>query len=584
MKVTVAKTAGFCRGVRDALDVTLEAIKGLQDGESICTFGPLIHNRQVLAMLEEKGIIAEDKIENCAGKKVVIRAHGIPPQERKRLRRVGASLLDATCKRVARVQAAIKRHARKGFHTVIVGDADHAEVIGLMGYTEGRGVVISRPEQVDELPDNWDHVLLVAQTTQNEEIFRAIQERFRSKYPNSMIKNTICGSTHERQSEVRQMCSQVEALVIVGGYHSGNTIRLAEVAKECATPTYHVETETELDAQEMKRYSSVGVSAGASTPNWMIRNVVRYLESIQPEQNDVRFTIKRILEPLVYSNVFVAFGAALLTAAGQALTGNPGSLSYCLMAAFYVFAMHTLNLYLDRDAMRLNDPGRAAFYQHWKGIFTSISIAAVAVSLWMAAAAGVLAFLALGLLVLFGLLYAVPLFLPTWWQRLSVLKIKDIPASKTLFVPVAWASTTVILPYLGNFWSNFQQTLYAFWIIALFVLIRTALLDFLAVQGDRLVGKETIVVLLGETRTWHFISAILGLLAVSLMLGPISGLSTAFAYAMLPGVAAYGWCLRMCLQKPLKEDPVFETIIESVLIGMGLCALLYNFIITLWLT
>lgn len=580
MKVTVARTAGFCRGVRDALDVTLEAIKTLQDGESICTFGPLIHNRQVLAMLEEKGILAEDQIENCAGKKVVIRAHGIPPQERKRIRNLGASLLDATCKRVARVQAAIKRHARKGFYTVIVGDADHAEVIGLMGYTEGRGVVISRPEQVEKLPDDWDQVLLVAQTTQNEEIFQAIQDRFRSKYPNAMIKNTICGSTHERQSEVRQMCSQVEAMVIVGGHHSGNTVRLAEVAKECAIPTYHVETEAELDANELQRYSSVGVSAGASTPNWMIRNVVRFLESIQPQEHDVKRKIKQILEHLVYSNVFVALCAALLTSAAQALTGFLGSWRYCLVAALYVFAMHTLNLYLDRDAMRLNDPGRDAFYQHWKAVFTTISIVAVLVSLWMALAAGSLTFVALGLLVLLGVLYAVPLFLTSRWQNLSVLKIKDIPASKTFFVPVAWASVAAILPHLGRIWSVFPQTAYAFWVIALFVLIRTALLDLLAVQGDRLVGKETIVVLLGENKTRLFITAILFLLALSLLIGPISGLSTLFALAMLPGVFAYGWCLRMCFQKPLKEDPVFETIIESVLIGVGLLALLWNLTVT----
>jgi len=576
MKVTVARTAGFCRGVRDALDVTLEAIKSPQVGESICTFGPLIHNRQVLAMLEEKGISAEDQIENCAGKRVVIRAHGIPPQERKKLRQLGASLLDATCKRVARVQAAIKRHARKGFYTVIVGDADHAEVIGLMGYTEGRGVVINRPEQVDELPADWDNVLLVAQTTQNEEIFRAIQEKFRRKYPNAMIKNTICGSTHERQSEVREMCSQVEAIVIVGGYHSGNTIRLAEVAKECKVPTYHVETEADLDAQEMAHYSSVGVSAGASTPNWMIRNVVRLLESIQPERNGTKYRINRTLEQLVYSNAFVALGAALLPSAGQALTGFSISFSQCLMAAFYVFAMHTLNLYLDRDAMRLNDPGRAAFYQHWKGTFTGISIAAVAVSLWMAVNTGILTFLALGLLVLFGVLYAVPVFLPSYWQNLSALKIKDIPGSKTFFVPIAWASATVILPHLARFWGGFKEALYAFWIIALFVLIRTALLDLLAVQGDRLVGKETIVVLLGENKTTHFISAILVVLAASLLLGPVSGLSTRFAYLMLPGVVAYGWFLRMSFQKPLKEDPIFETMIESVLIGIGIVALLWS--------
>jgi (E)-4-hydroxy-3-methyl-but-2-enyl pyrophosphate reductase len=575
MRVTVAKTAGFCRGVRDALDVTLEAIKSLQDGESMCTFGPLIHNRQVLAMLEEKGILAEEQIENCAGKKVVIRAHGIPPQDRKKLRKLDANLLDATCKRVARVQAAIKRHARKGFHTVIVGDADHAEVIGLMGYTEGRGAVISRPEQVDELPD-WEQVLLVAQTTQNEEIFKVIQARFRDKFPRATIINTICGSTHERQVEVREMCGEVEAMVIVGGYHSGNTVRLAEVAKECSIPTYHVETEAELNAQEMSHYSCVGVSAGASTPNWMIRNVVRFLESIQPEPRAVTFRMKEILEHLVYSNVVVAAGAALLTSAGQALTGHPVELSYYLMAALYVFAMHTLNLYLDRDAMRLNDPMRAAFYQHWKSVFTGASVAAVVISLWMAVTAGFLIFVTLALLVLFGVLYAVPLFLPSWWQKLSVLKIKDIPASKTFFVPIAWACTTVLLPHMVRGWDTFEQTGYAFWIIALFVLIRTALLDLLAVQGDRLVGKETMVVLLGETRTARFISTILLILALSLLVGPMIGLSTGFAYVMLPGVIAYGWCLRMCFQKPLKEDLVFETLIEAVLIGLGGFALLWN--------
>lgn len=139
MRVIVARTAGFCKGVKDALEVTMEAIEKREDGERICTYGPLIHNRQVLAMLEQKGIREENRIENCAGRKVVIRAHGIPPQERQHLHKVGATLLDATCRRVAKVQAAIKSHARRGYHTVIVGDEDHAEVIGLMGYTEGRG-------------------------------------------------------------------------------------------------------------------------------------------------------------------------------------------------------------------------------------------------------------------------------------------------------------------------------------------------------------------------------------------------------------------------------------------------------------
>ncbi len=196
-------------------------------------------------------------------------------------------------------------------------------------------------------------------------------------------------------------------------------------------------------------------------------------------------------------------------------------------------------------------------------------MAAVVVSLWIAGAIGSSTFAALTLLVVLGVLYAVPLFMSSSWQKLSAHKMKDIPASKTLFVPIAWASVAVIIPGMEQFSEFFARTLYAFWVIALFVLIRTALLDLLAVQGDRLVGKETIVVLLGEAKTVHFVWAILGLLAISLLLGPVSGLSTGFAYVLLPGVAAYGWCLRMCFQKPLKEDPVFEAIIESVLLAAG---------------
>jgi len=133
MKVIVADTAGFCRGVKKAMELTLEAIQQRQAGEQICTFGPLIHNRQVLAMLEQKGVKDENRVEDCAGKKVIIRAHGVPPEQRQALRAVSATILNATCQRVAKVQAVIKWHARQGYQIVIVGDAEHAEVIGLMG-------------------------------------------------------------------------------------------------------------------------------------------------------------------------------------------------------------------------------------------------------------------------------------------------------------------------------------------------------------------------------------------------------------------------------------------------------------------
>ncbi|MCE5244836.1 MAG: 4-hydroxy-3-methylbut-2-enyl diphosphate reductase [Syntrophobacteraceae bacterium] len=584
MKVVVAKTGGFCKGVKSALEITLESIQNRKDGEEICTFGPLIHNRQVLEMLEEKGIRAEESIDACAGKKVVIRAHGIPPAERQKLHLTGASLLDATCKRVAKVHAAIKQHARQGFHTVIVGDADHAEVIGLMGYTDGRGVVISAPDEVDALPAEWENVLLVAQTTQNEDVFNEVHKRFLERYPAGVVKNTICDSTHERQREVRHMCSHVEAMVIVGGKHSGNTVRLAEVARECGIPTYHVETEKELDPRLMARYKCVGVSAGASTPNWIIRNVVQHLESIRTTHLYMHVGMKMFLELCARANVYVALGAALLPFVFHALTGVPWTPADSGMAAFYAFAMHSLNIYLDRNALQLNDPGRAAFYHRWRYFFTLLSVAGVALSLNLALGKGFMTFFLMAVLVLLGILYAVPLFFPPSgrWKNITALAIKDIPTSKTFLVPIAWASVVVFVPHLFGAVNDYGDFLYAFWVIFLMVLIRTCLLDLLAVQGDRLVGKETLVVLIGEKRTTQFTLLLLAILAATLVLGPLAKLSSGFACLMLPIVGVDWWLLKVCSAKQLKGDPGYEALIEGVIICVGFLAMLTSYPLSLW--
>ncbi len=573
MKVIIARTAGFCKGVRDAIEITMNAIQHREKGEDICTFGPLIHNRQVLAMLGKKGVVDENLIENCAGKKVVIRAHGIPPDSRQKLHEQGAKLLDATCKRVAKVHAAIKRHARHGYNTIIVGDADHAEVIGLLGYTENRGVVINRPEQIKELPSHWRDVLLVAQTTQNEEVFRAIEEAFLKKYPCGIVKNTICDSTQERQAEVRQLCSQVDAVVIVGGLHSGNTLRLAEVARECEIPTFHAETEADLDPQVMARFSRVGISAGASTPNWIIRDVVEFLEAITPEAG-TKYRWKHILERLAYSNFYIALATALLAQISEALTDFAGSAAFSLMAAAYAFAMHSLNIYLDQDSLELNDPGRAAFYRKWRPVFMLSSVASLAAALFLAHGIGVPNFLAMVFLILLGLLYGVKLLMPARWEKFPV-KLKDIPTSKTFFVPMAWAAVSAVLPYFAGGYEA-GRVAYACWIIFLLSLVRTTLRDFLAIQGDRLVGKETLVVLAGEKRTALFTVGVLAALVISALCGPLAGVSTGFSYLFIAPALTYGFFLKMGSKRKFREDPLYEVLIEIVLIATGLSAMIWN--------
>lgn len=572
MKVVIASTAGFCKGVRDAIEITMTAIQHRQKGEDICTFGPLIHNRQVLTMLGKKGVEEENRIECCAGKKVVIRAHGIPPYSRQQLHEQGATLLDATCKRVARVHAAIKRHAKRGYHTIIVGDADHAEVIGLLGYTENRGAVINRPDQIDELPSHWDKVLLVAQTTQNEEVFREIEDAFLEKYPHGIVKNTICDSTQERQAEVRQLCSKVQAMVIVGGHNSGNTLRLAEVARDCNIPTFHVEGESELDPRVMASYDCVGVSAGASTPNWIIRDVVEFLEAITPEAG-TKFRWKYILERLAYGNFYIALATALLAQIAEALTDFEGSAAFSLMAAGYAFAMHSLNIYLDQDAIELNDPGRAAFYRKWRPVFMVSSAVSLTAALVMAYGAGTADFIGMLVLIFLGLLYGVKLFMPRGWEKFPV-KLKDIPTSKTFFVPMAWA-TVCVLPYLTGGY-DLRRVAYAGWVIFLLALARTTMRDLLAIQGDRLVGKETLVVLAGERRTVLFTVGVILALLISSLCGPAAGVSTSFSLFLIAPALVYGFYLKTGSKRKLREDPLYDVLIEIVLIAAGLCAIGWN--------
>lgn len=575
MKVIVAETAGFCQGVRTALEMTLEAARS-REKEPLCTFGPLIHNRQVLAMLKERGVDEAATEQECRNRWVVIRAHGIPPDQRRRLKTICLGLIDATCKRVARVQAIIRKYARKGYHTIIVGDADHAEVIGLMGYTEGRGVVVQSLEDLDRLPDDWPLVLLVAQTTQNEELFRAVEARFRKKFPQGVVENTICGATHERQNEVRRLCEHVQAMVIVGGTHSGNTIRLAQTARECGVPTYHVETEKDLDPRELSRYHTVGVSAGASTPNWMIRHVVRYLESLEPVPRTVPVGLwRRRMEKLAYTNAASAVAAGMLTAAVSALTRLPIGYLPIIMAASYAFAMHTLNRYIDREALQLNDPLRAAYYMKNRTAFTAAGIAAAFAALVSAGMHGPATGLFMVLILAFGSLYAVPIFQSRWIERATILKIKDIPGSKTFTVPLAWASVTVWLPHLGDVPLGFGRLLYAFVLVFLLVLARTAFLDCLDIQGDRLVGRETIVVLWGEQKAGHFIAFVLMLLAAGSLLGTYWKWGSPFGIFFVVAAAVYGVSFRFSRGRRIKDAAYLETLIESVLMGLGLLGCLW---------
>lgn len=572
MKVRLAKKAGFCMGVRRAMELALDA--SYRHPDPIYTHGPLIHNPQVLRMLENKGITILQGGKPGGTGTVIVRAHGIPPQEFDRLRRSGFQVLDATCPRVIKVQAIIKNYYNQGFTPIIVGDQDHPEVVGLLGYAPGRGIVVSDLKQVSALPA-LDRVIVVAQTTQDETLFQEVVEALRRRYPDIQVFNTICNATRERQAEVKQLARESDGLVVVGGFNSGNTRRLVGIARAAGTPCVQVETEAELDRQQLSGFRTVGVTAGASTPNWMIRKVVQELETIQGrDESRIRNVSFRFIRLLLKSNLLVALGAAGLSlAAARLRPGAPWNWVYFLITFLHIYAMHILNHLLDTEAAEYNDPDRSRLYQRHRPLFLISGIAAAALSLLLTLALGWLPFVLLAAMTLAGLLYSIRI-VPAVWQHLSGLKkIKDIPASKSLSVALGWGGVTTLIPALAeNSWPD-PAVPAVFFIICGLVYIRSGLFDILDIQGDLIVGKETLPILIGEKRAIRLLKGLGIMLMTSLVLAALTGIVSAFGYWLLIITGYLLLFLILFERKWMLTGISFESLVESGFILAGILAL-----------
>ncbi len=283
-EIIVAKSAGFCPGVKKAI----EQVNALEASgkRPVYTLGPLIHNRQVTEMLERKQIIAIDELAQAVDKNgvLVIRAHGITPDFQREIEEYGMEMVDATCPLVKHAQNIIAKFAVQDYHTVIVGDAQHAEVIGLMGYTKGHVNVVSSVEEARALP-HFDKVNVVSQTTQPEKVFYEIAEEVKKHADECQISNTICQPTKDRQKETIEQAQSADFVIVVGGKHSANTARLAQLCQELCPHVQHVETEDELDEKLVVESPKIFITAGASTPSWVIDSVVFRVKTLRDRAN-----------------------------------------------------------------------------------------------------------------------------------------------------------------------------------------------------------------------------------------------------------------------------------------------------------
>ena len=277
MKVIVADQAGVCFGVKRALDlVNAESKKGVE----LSTLGPLIHNPQVVRDLEEKGVRVVTSVEDVRSGAVVMPSHGVPREVQQIAAKAGLRIVDATCPFVANVHRRVAKLASEGYLVVVVGDEGHSEVKAIKSAAGDDAVIISSVEDAARFDWSGKKVGIVSQTTQTPESFGQIVGKIAEAAKEVVAHNTICYATHDRQTSARELAPQVDAMFVVGGRNSANTNRLAEICRQSGTPTYHIETASEIRKQWVKGMQVVGLTAGASTPDWIIEEVRDALEKL----------------------------------------------------------------------------------------------------------------------------------------------------------------------------------------------------------------------------------------------------------------------------------------------------------------
>lgn len=517
MKVIVARTAGFCWGVRRAMDAVLEA--SAREGDSVQTLGPLIHNPQALELIEQRGVKVANSLGEIQDGTVVIRAHGIPIQDlrslKERQKKGGLEVVNATCPEVAKVHSRIKKFSPKGYFTVILGSHGHAESIAHQSFAEHGSVIVANMHEARALADEQlKKVLVVAQTTFTVKNFKEITEYLQTRAQDIITENTICVDTFTRQDEAKDLAQVVDCVVVVGGKSSSNTKHLAELARHYGKPVQFVETAAELDISAFPSTGSIGVLAGASTPTWLVEEVVAVLEQLG--KGPSRLT--RFLRAAFGTPLLVAVGAAFMTMGVHHLLGLPSESRYALMVGTYVLAMYMLNQYLDPLGLGSRGPARKRFLEQNRPILISVGSISLLATLALSATLGMGSLLMVLLASGLGLTYK---------RGFSLgkvhLSLKAIPASKDILVATALAILAVAVPLWHFDWVWDPRAWSAVLLVAALVFARTTISDLREMQNDQILGKETMPILIGRKATKLVLATLLGLaLLTSLLLTPFS--------------------------------------------------------------
>lgn len=277
MKVILAKSAGFCFGVKRAVDMVYQQAEESQG--NIYTYGPIIHNEEVVEDLAKKGvkvIETQEELKNCKDGTVIIRSHGVGKETYDLLEKEGVRYVDATCPFVMKIHRLVEKHSKEDYHVIIIGNSAHPEVEGIKGWSSKpeETTVISTKEEAEKFNlKKQNKLCIVSQTTFNNKKFKELVEIIMEKGYDIIVLNTICNATQERQAEAKEIAGQVDAMIVIGGKTSSNTQKLFEICKKECENTCYIQTLKDLDLSKLQSINSVGITAGASTPNKIIEEV-----------------------------------------------------------------------------------------------------------------------------------------------------------------------------------------------------------------------------------------------------------------------------------------------------------------------
>ncbi|MCC0649597.1 4-hydroxy-3-methylbut-2-enyl diphosphate reductase [Clostridioides sp. ZZV15-6598] len=279
MNVKIAKNAGFCFGVKRAMKMAWDEVEKNDSG--IYALGPLIHNKQAVARYEQKGLKTVDEIDVIPDyENMIIRSHGVPEKVYKEAKNKKLKIVDTTCPFVKKIHTVVSEYHNKGYEIIVIGDMKHPEVIGINGWCENSAIIIKAVEQMENMEfDNSKQYCVVAQTTINPDLYSNIVDKLDDKLEHIVFNDTICSATKTRQEAAKELAREVDCMIVIGGKHSSNTQKLVKVCEDLV-PTFAIETKDELDVNMLKKYKNLGVTAGASTPDWIIEEVITFIESL----------------------------------------------------------------------------------------------------------------------------------------------------------------------------------------------------------------------------------------------------------------------------------------------------------------